>query len=82
MGRFVAVKLEDEDHDNHYMWQGIPKLWFHIHDDHKQCWYPENDVWFKAENEIIFNRCPQGWYLRRIRKIDGINYCKDQSYYF
>ncbi|XP_057317829.1 uncharacterized protein LOC130662892 [Microplitis mediator] len=74
MGRFAAVELEDENYGDHYKWAGIPNLWLNIHGDHIECWYPNNDAWFKAENEIIFNRCPQGWHLRRIRKIDNINY--------
>ncbi|XP_057319642.1 uncharacterized protein LOC130664017 isoform X2 [Microplitis mediator] len=69
MGKFVAVKLEDKDENK---WEGVPDLWVTENDDN--CWWPDNDVQRKAENEIIFNGSSKGWDLRPVGGVYHIEY--------
>lgn len=70
MGKFVVAKLEDKNEDK---WEGVPDLWVTKDDD--QCWWPNNDVQYKAENEVIFNGSSKGWYLRPVEDVYNADYC-------
>ncbi|XP_008559938.1 uncharacterized protein LOC103580086 [Microplitis demolitor] len=69
MGKFVVAKLEDKNEDK---WEGVPDLWVTKDDD--QCWWPNNDVQYKAENEVIFNGSSKGWYLRPVEDVYNADY--------
>ncbi|XP_057317956.1 uncharacterized protein LOC130662973 [Microplitis mediator] len=60
MGRYavVRVRLDGRDEDE---WGAIPELWVTV--DKKKCWWPDNDIQRKAENQIIFNGSSKGWTL-------------------
>ncbi|XP_074097095.1 uncharacterized protein LOC141526162 [Cotesia typhae] len=80
MSNYWVVKFgKDED-----PWVVIPELWLtqsdigdddhDDYDDYDQCWFPNNDSWYKSKNQIIFNGSTKGWQLYDIFRVDDFQY--------
>ncbi|XP_057318265.1 uncharacterized protein LOC130663170 [Microplitis mediator] len=69
MGQFAVVRLEDKNDDK---WAAVPESWVTKNED--QCWWPDNDVYFKTVFEIIFNGSSKGWNLRPVGDVYDTDY--------